>query len=112
MVTGRPGDRALRQLRTRHRSRPGPLTHTWFLAVMAHFYLLWPLVITSLPAKNRLRAIFILALAAIAWRVTFLSTELALWVALPLSVIAGAASWYLIEKPPLDLASRLEERAE
>jgi peptidoglycan/LPS O-acetylase OafA/YrhL len=197
----------------------GPLTHTWFLAVMAHFYLLWPLVITSLPAKNRLRAIFILALAAIAWRVIaigtvspgwvynatdtnaaallagcylgvarprkwrfagwslpalivmmffpvfgeegagflwadfialalsvviihyavsrpawmetgtmlwlgeisyglylwhyiFLSTELALWVALPLSVIAGAASWYLIEKPPLDLASRLEERAE
>jgi peptidoglycan/LPS O-acetylase OafA/YrhL len=197
----------------------GLLTHTWFLAVMAHFYLLWPLVIASVPAGYRRRAIGILAVAAIAWRViaietvspgwvynatdtnaaallagcylgvarprtswlahwsvpallvlmlfpvfgeegsaflwgdfiaialsvmaiqyavsrpawlengillwvgeisyglylwhyVFVNIEMAVWVAVPLSVAAAAASWYLIEKPPLSLSKRFDRRAE
>lgn len=46
----------------------GLLTHTWFLSVMAHFYLLWPLVIVAVPARYRVFAIGLLALAALAWR--------------------------------------------
>jgi len=44
------------------------LTHTWFISVIAHFYLLWPLVVRALPARHRTRIIGGLALAAIAWR--------------------------------------------
>ncbi|MCP3936067.1 MAG: acyltransferase [Actinomycetia bacterium] len=44
------------------------LTHTWFIAVIAHFYLLWPLVVGALPARHRTRIIGGMALAAIAWR--------------------------------------------
>lgn len=46
----------------------GRLTHTWFIAVIAQFYLVWPLVIGWLPARHRARFIGALALAAIAWR--------------------------------------------
>jgi peptidoglycan/LPS O-acetylase OafA/YrhL len=46
----------------------GLLTHTWFVAVMAHFYLLWPLVIGVTPARHRVRTVAVLALAAVAWR--------------------------------------------
>ena len=46
----------------------GRLTHTWFIAVIAHFYLLWPLVIAALPARHRPRILASLVLAAIAWR--------------------------------------------
>ncbi len=46
----------------------GRLTHTWFIAVIAHFYLLWPLVLAALPAKHRPRILAGLVLAAIAWR--------------------------------------------
>lgn len=46
----------------------GPLTHTWFLAVMAHFYLLWPLVIAAVPAEHRRLAVGLLALGAVAWK--------------------------------------------
>ena len=31
----------------------GVLTHTWFLAVMAHFYLLWPLAMARIPKRRR-----------------------------------------------------------
>jgi peptidoglycan/LPS O-acetylase OafA/YrhL len=58
----------------------GLLTHTWFLAVMAHFYLLWPLVIAAVPAVYRRRAIGILAVAAIAWRVIAIETVSPGWV--------------------------------
>lgn len=44
------------------------LTHTWFIAVIAHFYLLWPLVIAALRARHRSRVVAVLALAAVAWR--------------------------------------------
>jgi len=46
----------------------GPLTHTWFLAVMAHFYLLWPLVIAAVPSAHRRLAVGLLALVAVAWK--------------------------------------------
>lgn len=58
----------------------GLLTHTWFLAVMAHFYLLWPLVIAAVPAAYRLRAVGFLAVAAIAWRVFAIETVSPGWV--------------------------------
>ena len=44
----------------------GRLTHTWFIAVVAHFYLLWPLVIAAVRAEHRVWVIGGLALAAIA----------------------------------------------
>lgn len=46
----------------------GRLTHTWFVAVIAHFYVLWPLVIASVRAEHRARIVGGLALAGIAWR--------------------------------------------
>ncbi len=46
----------------------GRLTHTWFIAVIVHFYLLWPLVIGSLPARHRTSVIGGLTLVAIVWR--------------------------------------------
>ena len=58
----------------------GLLTHTWFLAVMAHFYLLWPLVIAAVPARYRLRALGVLALAAVAWRVIAIEVVSPGWV--------------------------------
>jgi peptidoglycan/LPS O-acetylase OafA/YrhL len=196
----------------------GPLTHTWFLAVMAHFYLLWPLVIAAVPSEHRRLAVGILALVALAWKATatvvmspgwvynatdtnaaallagcflavarfrpwrfagwsilallilmffpifgaegaaflwgdfiaiglavmvlqyavgrpesletdrllwvgeisfglylwhyvFLDMEIPTWVALPLSLVAAVASWYLIEKPTLRLSARLGSKA-
>jgi peptidoglycan/LPS O-acetylase OafA/YrhL len=44
------------------------LTHTWFIAVIAHFYMLWPLAFAALRSRHRTRIIGGLALAAIAWR--------------------------------------------
>ena len=44
------------------------LTHTWFIAVIVHFYLVWPLVIGALPKTHRRLVIGGLALAAIGWR--------------------------------------------
>lgn len=58
----------------------GLLTHTWFLAVMAHFYVLWPLVIGAVPARHRLRAVGVLALAAITWRVIAIEVMSPGWV--------------------------------
>ncbi|HSM02772.1 MAG TPA: acyltransferase [Acidimicrobiia bacterium] len=58
----------------------GLLTHTWFLAVLLHFYLLWPLVIAAVPARHRLRAIGAIALAAIAWRVVAIGVMSEGWV--------------------------------
>lgn len=58
----------------------GLLTHTWFLAVIVHFYLLWPLVIIAVPAKHRLRIVGILALVAIAWRVIAIGVMSPGWV--------------------------------
>jgi peptidoglycan/LPS O-acetylase OafA/YrhL len=46
----------------------GLLTHTWFLAVLAHFYLVWPLVIAVVPDRHRRNVIGGLTLAAFAWR--------------------------------------------
>jgi peptidoglycan/LPS O-acetylase OafA/YrhL len=56
------------------------LTHTWFVAVIGHFYLLWPLVIGALPGRHRLRVIGLLAVAAIAWRFTAIGVMSPGWV--------------------------------
>jgi peptidoglycan/LPS O-acetylase OafA/YrhL len=45
------------------------------------------------------------------WHYVFVNTEMPVFVALPLSVAAAAASWYFIEKPPLRLAKRFDTRA-
>jgi peptidoglycan/LPS O-acetylase OafA/YrhL len=58
----------------------GPLTHTWFLAVMGHFYLLWPLVIGAIPTRFRVRAVSLLALVAIVWRVIAIEVMSPGWV--------------------------------
>jgi peptidoglycan/LPS O-acetylase OafA/YrhL len=58
----------------------GVLTHTWFLAVMAHFYLLWPLVIVAVPSRQRLLVVGLLALAAIVWRVIAIAVVSPGWV--------------------------------
>ena len=44
------------------------LTHTWFIAVIAHFYVLWPLFFAALRTRHLTHIVGGLALAAIAWR--------------------------------------------
>ena len=56
------------------------LTHTWFIAVIAHFYVLWPLAIAALRARHRTRIVGGLALAAIAWRATAIEVMSPGWV--------------------------------
>ncbi len=46
----------------------GRLTHTWFVAVIVHFYMLWPLVMKIIPAKWWVPVIGALTVAALAWR--------------------------------------------
>ncbi|WP_419946552.1 acyltransferase family protein [Candidatus Poriferisodalis sp.] len=58
----------------------GRLTHTWFIAVIAHFYLLWPLVIAAVRAEHRARIVGGLALAAMAWRATAIGVMSPGWV--------------------------------
>lgn len=58
----------------------GRLTHTWFIAVIAHFYVLWPLVIAAVRAEHRVRIVGGLALAALAWRATAIGVMSPGWV--------------------------------
>lgn len=58
----------------------GRLTHTWFIAVIAHFYLLWPLVIGWLPARHRIRVVGGLALVAVLWRAVAIGVMSPGWV--------------------------------
>ncbi len=58
----------------------GLLTHTWFLAVMAHFYLLWPLAIGAVQPANRLRAVALMAVVAVAWRIAAIGVASPGWV--------------------------------
>ena len=48
------------------------LTHTWSLAIEEHFYLLWPLALIAIPARRRLAAAWVIALAFVAWRLGLL----------------------------------------
>jgi peptidoglycan/LPS O-acetylase OafA/YrhL len=58
----------------------GRLTHTWFIAVIVHFYLLWPLVIGSLAPRYRRRVIGALAVGAIVWRAVAIGVMSPGWV--------------------------------
>lgn len=58
----------------------GRLTHTWFIAVIAQFYLLWPLVIAAIPGRRRARIIGGLAVVAIVWRVVAIEVMSPGWV--------------------------------
>ena len=58
----------------------GRLTHTWFVAVIAHFCVLWPLVIAAIRARYRTRIVGGLALAAIAWRAAAIEVMSPGWV--------------------------------
>lgn len=58
----------------------GVLTHTWFLAVMAHFYLLWPLAMAAIPTRSRIRVIGVLAVIAVAWRLVAMDVMSPGWV--------------------------------
>ena len=58
----------------------GRLTHTWFIAVIAHFYVLWPLVIAAVRAEHRARIIGGLALAGLAWRAAAIGVMSPGWV--------------------------------
>lgn len=58
----------------------GVLTHTWFLAVMAHFYLLWPLAIWAIPRHRRVQVIGGLLVIAVAWRAVAIGVMEPSWV--------------------------------
>jgi peptidoglycan/LPS O-acetylase OafA/YrhL len=58
----------------------GLLTHTWFLAVLVHFYLAWPLVIAFVPARRRVMVVGLLALAAVGWRAIAIAVMSPGWV--------------------------------
>ncbi len=58
----------------------GRLTHTWFISVIVHFYLLWPLIIGRVPARHRVRVIGGLAVVAIIWRAVAIGVMSPGWV--------------------------------
>ncbi len=53
----------------------GYLTHAWSLAVEEHFYLIWPLVVSVIPARWRIRAVTLLAGMALLWRMALYFNE-------------------------------------
>jgi peptidoglycan/LPS O-acetylase OafA/YrhL len=58
----------------------GLLTHTWFLAVLVHFYLVWPLLIAFVPARRRVVVVGLLALGAVGWRAIAIAVMSPGWV--------------------------------
>ncbi len=58
----------------------GLLTHTWFLAVLVHFYLAWPLLIAFVPTRRRVLVVGLLALGAIGWRAIAIAVMSPGWV--------------------------------
>ena len=79
------------------------LTHTWFIAVIVHFYLLWPLVIGALPVRHRTRVIGALVLAAVAWRVVAIGIMSPGWVYNATDTNAAAllvGAYLAVARPP------------
>jgi peptidoglycan/LPS O-acetylase OafA/YrhL len=52
----------------------GNIGHTWSLAVEEHFYLVWPLVIALIPARQRFRLVGVAVLAFGAWRLGLIAS--------------------------------------
>lgn len=80
----------------------GLLTHTWFLSVLAHFYLVWPLVIIGIPARYRRHAITALLILAAAWRVIAIGVASPGWVynATDTNAVALLAGcWLAVSRP-------------
>lgn len=80
----------------------GLLTHTWFLAVVAHFYLVWPFVIAAIPKRHRLRAVGLIAVAFIAWRAIAIGVMSPGWVYNATDANAAAllvGSWLGVARP-------------
>jgi peptidoglycan/LPS O-acetylase OafA/YrhL len=80
----------------------GLLTHTWFLAVLAHFYLVWPIAIAVIPDRHRNRVIGSLTLVALTWRVVAIGVVSPGWVynATDTNAVALLAGcWIAVARP-------------
>lgn len=80
----------------------GLLTHTWFLSVLAHFYLLWPLALGAIPVRLRPRVLAGLVVVAAAWRVIAIQVASPGWVynATDTNAVALLAGCWLAVAPP------------
>ncbi len=81
----------------------GLLTHTWFVAVIVHFYVLWPLVVGALPSRHRRSVIGALAVAAIVWRVAAIGIMSPGWVYNATDTNAAAllvGAFLAVSRPP------------
>jgi peptidoglycan/LPS O-acetylase OafA/YrhL len=80
----------------------GRLTHTWFLAVLAHFYLLWPLVIAAAPTRHRRRIVVVITSAAVVWRISAIVVMTPAWVYNATDTNAAAllaGCWLAVARP-------------
>ncbi|MEO0494100.1 MAG: acyltransferase [Actinomycetota bacterium] len=80
----------------------GRLTHTWFLSVIVHFYLLWPLAIRSIPARHRVKAIGAMAIVALVWRAIAIEIMSPGWVYNATDTNAAAllvGAWLAVARP-------------
>lgn len=83
----------------------GILTHLWFLAVIAHFYLVWPLVISAIAPERRRQVLGGLLLVAVAWRAISIVTLSPGWVynATDTNMVSLFAGAYLAVAKPVSV---------